>query len=71
MMEFSHGDTASVKRILSFVATNEDIEAYRSEQVTTIEWRWFASAHQNWTLPYEWLSVHVSEVLCSIPASGL
>jgi ABC-type anion transport system duplicated permease subunit len=55
---------------LSFVATNEEACAYRSEQVITIVWRWFASAHQNWTVPYEWLSVPVSEVLCSIPASG-
>jgi hypothetical protein len=37
----------------------------------SIERRWISSVHQNWTVPYKWLRVPVSEVLCSRPQSGL
>jgi hypothetical protein len=67
----SHGDTVSVQRIVSLVARSETVCAYKSVQVITTEKRWISSVNQNWIVPYQWISVPVSEVRYSRPASGV
>jgi hypothetical protein len=63
--ESSHSDIAGVQWIESLVAKSEAACAYNSERVFNNRVKMNTSIYQNWIVLHKWISVPVSDVLCS------